>query len=94
MDTIWIIVLIAVAIIVVGGIAWALRQRQVHQLQERREAARGTREEAAAKERRAERARLEAEDQAARARREDAEARDLTERADEVDPDVPDADRS
>jgi uncharacterized protein HemX len=87
-DAIWIIVLIAVAIIIVGGIVWYGRQRKEAQLEERREEAAATRDEAAAKARRAEQARLQAEEQAERAERERAEAAELERRAAEVDPDV------
>ena len=92
MDAIWIIVLVAVAIIVVGGIVFAGRQRREAQLAERREEAQEHRDEAGSKARRAEQARLQAEEQAERAQRERDEAAELERRADEIDPDVPDED--
>jgi FtsZ-interacting cell division protein ZipA len=102
MDTIWIVILIVVALLILGGIALAMRKRREAQLEEQREVARGHREEAGAQARKAEQARVEAEEEAARARRqqeaaeEQAElarrqeraAEDLRRRADEVDPDV------
>ena len=102
MDTIWIVILIVVALLILAGIALAMRKRRDAQLEERRDVARGHREEADAQARNAEQARLEAEEQAERARRqqeaaeEQAEgarqreeaAEDLRRRADEVDPDV------
>jgi uncharacterized protein HemX len=90
MDAIWIIVLVAVAIIIVGGIVFAGRQRREAQLEERRVEAQGHREEASSKARRAEQARLQAEEQAERAERERAEAEQLERKAAEIDPDVPD----
>lgn len=102
MDTIWIVALIVVALLILGGIALAARKRRDAQLEEQREVARGHRDEAEAQASNAEQARLEAEEQAARARREqeaaeeraelarrqEEAAADLRRRADEVDPDV------
>ena len=102
MDTIWIVILIIVALLILGGLALAMRKRREAQLEEQRDVARGHREEADAQARKAEQARLEAEEQAERARREqeaaaeraevarrqEEAAEDLRRRADEVDPDV------
>jgi hypothetical protein len=102
MDTIWIVVLVVAAVLIIGAIALAARKRSEAQLEERREVARGHREEAGAQARNAEQSRVEAEKEAERARqqqeaaeaqaeaarkREEA-AEDLRRRADEVDPDV------
>ena len=102
MDTIWIVVLIVVALLIIAGLALAARKRSEAQLEERRDVARGHREEAGAQASRAEQARREAEEEAERARREqqsaeeradlarrqEEAAEDLRRRADEVDPDV------
>ena len=82
------LIVIVAVLIVLAIAAYMFRKRQAAQVEERREEAQGTREEARASERRAEQARLEAEEQAERARREQAAAEDLQRKADEVDPDV------
>lgn len=81
MDTIWIIALVVLALLVIGGIALAARKRRDAQLEERRDVARGHREEADAQASKAEQARLEAEEQAERARRQQQEAEEQAERA-------------
>lgn len=102
MDTIWIVILIVVALAIVAGIYLAARKRREAQLEQQRDVARGHREEADAQARNAEQARREAEEEAERARREqeaaeeraevarrqEEAAADLRRRADEVDPDV------
>lgn len=88
MDTIWIVVLVLAALLVIGGVMVGARKRRDAQLEERRVEAQGHREEANATARRAELAKLEAKEQAERADREAEAAAELRQRADEVDPDV------
>ena len=90
----------AIVLIVVGVlaalaiIAYAATQARGRKLEERREQAQDVRDEARAKARRAEQARLAAEEQAERARKEQQSATELRAKADELDPDVDDADRA
>jgi biopolymer transport protein ExbB/TolQ len=89
------IVLIVVGVLVaLAIIAYVAMQTRGRKLEQRREQAQDVRIEAQAKARRAEQARLAAEEQAERARKEQQSATELRAKADELDPDVEDADRS
>ena len=88
MYTIWIVVLVLAALVVIGVVMYVVRQRSEARLEERRLEAQSHREEANATARRAEKAQLEAKEQAEVARREQESAAELRQRADEVDPDV------
>jgi biopolymer transport protein ExbB/TolQ len=89
------IVLIVVGVLVaLAIIAYAATRARGRRLEQRREQAQDVRVEAQAKTRRAEQARLAAEEQAERARREQQSAAELRAKADELDPDIEDADRA
>jgi biopolymer transport protein ExbB/TolQ len=87
------IVLIVVGVVVaLAIIAWAATRARGRKVEERRQEAQEVRIEAQAKARRAEQARLAAEEQADRARTEQQRAAELHDKANELDPDVDDAD--
>ena len=88
MSTTAIVLIVIVVIVVLAVGAYLVRQRQAHQLEERRVEAGEQRSLADTKAREAEQARLAAEEQAERARARQQEAEEHRRQADEVDPDV------
>jgi F0F1-type ATP synthase membrane subunit b/b' len=92
MSTTAIVLIVVGALVVLAIIAFAATKARGRRLDQRREEAQEVRVEAQAKARRAEQARLSAEEQAERARKEQAAAAELHGKANELDPDVDDAD--
>jgi biopolymer transport protein ExbB/TolQ len=94
MSTTAIVLIVIAAIVVVALIAYAATLQRTKRLEQRRVEAQDVRTEAQAKTRRAEQARLAAEEQAERARRDQQAAAELHEKANDIDPDVDDADQA
>jgi biopolymer transport protein ExbB/TolQ len=92
MSTTAIVLIIVAAVVVLAIVAWAATRARGRKLEERRQEAQEVRMEAQTTGRRAERARLAAEEQAERARKEQLHAAELHDKANELDPDVEDAD--
>ena len=88
MDTWLIIVIIVVAIVVIGVLAWAATRGRQRRLESKRVEAGELRQEAQSRAQRADERQALAEEQAEQARRERVEAESRLERADEVDPDT------
>src|SRR5437868_766379 len=94
MSTTAIVLIVVGVLIALAIIAYVAIWSRGRKLEQRREQAQDVRMEAQAKTRRAEQARLSAEEQAERARKEQRSAAELRAKADDLDPDIEDADRA